>query len=535
VLRGRIAAIDERAAASLAPSPPPPAAALPAHEDDEDGPVTDEFEVDDFDIDIEIGAEEDEDIELEPAGSTPTPAAERAQAEAPGLDAVADNSLAGASLSSQTTQQVIEDLEEADFYMQQGLLDEAEEIYKRVLTVAPNHPRALVRLGEVHAARGGDAGEPAAAARPPVESAEVADAPDDSLEDWSDELADAVADAAAEPDEIEIEEEELPGVDLDVPDLEPAAVGPTPGVPDPDSEELAADTSPPAPAEPAPRPAVSRSAQAARSAAPAEPSFDLAAELSDAFEDPAGVSINGLSGAERDDGFAAVFDAFKKGVSEALSETDQDAHYDLGIAYKEMGLFEDATNEFRIAMTSPTRRLECLHLLGLCALDAGRPTVAIEHLAQLLELEDASDQQKLAARVDLGRAYEASGDVARARSAYEAVAAVDPEFCSAGELLEQLGEAPAAPEPAADAGGYESFDDLIEDAAAADEEAEPDSGENFEDLIAEVALEDEADDAAPEDPPPPAADPDPDPQPRPAQPARPAAGRKKKKKKISFV
>jgi pilus assembly protein FimV len=569
VLRGRIAALDEEAARSLAPSRPPaaepPPAAAPREAGDE-GPAADAFAANDFDIDIDIDADEDEAGALEAPEPPPAPAASHAAVDdASSVAAVADTSLNAASLSSQTTQQVLEDLEEADFYVQQGLLDEAEEIYKRVLSVAPNHPRALVRLGEVTAARGGNADAAPGVGTPTAgRAAPPRDAPSDEPGDWGDELAAGVAEEASEapagveieasapdlsevdieasaPDlseaEIEASTPDLPGVEIDVPELEPAGPGPAPGAPEnTDTEELVgvdSKSEPVATSESAaPPPAAASDIGAPGAVAPeddAEPTFDLAAELSEAFDDdPAGRSLGGLSGAQADDGFAAVFDAFKKGVSETLSETDHDAHYDLGIAYKEMGLYDDAMSEFRVAMTSDTRHTECLHLLGLCALDAGRPHVAVEHLTQLLDVADASDEQKLAARLDLGRAYQASGDTARARSAYQAVVAVDPDFCGAGQLLAQLGDPPEPAEPADDAEGFESFDDLLgESPAAEDGTPEADPGESFEDLIAEAeSIADEPDDDPPRAEPAPASS---------AQPASPASSeRKKRKKKISF-
>ena len=63
-----------------------------------------------------------------------------------------------ARASASASQQIGEDLEEADFYFQQGLHGEAEAIYQRVLALAPNHPLALVRLGEIAAAQGADPG-----------------------------------------------------------------------------------------------------------------------------------------------------------------------------------------------------------------------------------------------------------------------------------------------------------------------------------------------------------------------------------------
>jgi tetratricopeptide (TPR) repeat protein len=237
--------------------------------------------------------------------------------------------------------------------------------------------------------------------------------------------------------------------------------------------------------------------------------FDLAAELDDALRpDPNEATSSGSSGTV-EDGFEAVFSEFKKGVSEALSEGDHDAHYDLGIAYREMGLLDDAMGEFRSAMQSPALRIDSLHMLGLCALDRNEPRDAISHLEQVLVLPDASDEQKLAARFETGRAFEALGDAARAREAWEAVAAVDGSFCGVGERLARLGASAAAGAPLeAETDEYESFDDVIAEASV----------DSSDDTEASIVPEVDEADAAPEPPP------------KPQSPSR-----KKKKKKISFL
>ncbi|MCH8891525.1 MAG: hypothetical protein IH827_10695 [Myxococcales bacterium] len=155
-------------------------------------------------------------------------------------------------------------------------------------------------------------------------------------------------------------------------------------------------------------------------------------------------------------------------MSEALSEGDHDAHYDLGIAYREMELWDDAMNEFRMAMQSPALRIDCLHMLGVCSLDRGQPGDAVAHLEQALAIPDARDEQQLAARFELGRAFEGIGDRDRARAAWEAVASVDRDFCEVGSRLAQLDDSGAkvtvaGPSPEAE---YETFDDLIAEANA---------------------------------------------------------------------
>ena len=85
-----------------------------------------------------------------------------------------------------------------------------------------------------------------------------------------------------------------------------------------------------------------------------------------------------------EEGFESIFADFKKGVSEALSEQDFETRYDLGIAYKGMDLLEDAIGEFRICLDCPTRRLDSLHLIGVCALELGRDSEAASYLKQAL-------------------------------------------------------------------------------------------------------------------------------------------------------
>jgi tetratricopeptide (TPR) repeat protein len=533
----------------------------------------------DFDLDIdlddpEVDVEDEAEIEAAP---------DEAAAGAPAPPSRTGSS---ASLSTTTAQQIQEDLEEADFYMDQGLHDEAEEIYQRVLALAPNHPKALLRLGEVAAARGedpgstGTQGQSVAAPAQPESQPELEPEPEPDEVDLSIDLDDEPAlepdpgevAAAAEPEvqpEPEPEPEPQPEPEVQPepePQPEPEVQPETLAVEAPDGDEdplglsgdLSADDEPVDPVDqdtgvevavdtevPAEEetgefsvPTESPVQRAASPAAGAEGGFDLAAELSDVFDDE---DANGsTSSGQTDDGFAAVFEAFKRGVSQTLSEADHEAHYDLGIAYKEMGLFGDAIQEFRAAMVHPPRVVECLHMIALCGLDAGQNQLAVEHLEQLLESEGANEEQCLAARFDLGRAHEALGAIPAARAAYEAVAAIAPDFQSVSERLAGLPEGKPDPGDAGaaddsmDAEGFESFDDVMSEVE--DDEGEADPGESFHDLIAEVGAEDDSDgqddpDDDTEDAVAPAAQAEPEVAPEPEAPPQ----AKKKRKKISFL
>ena len=280
------------------------------------------------------------------------------------------------------------------------------------------------------------------------------------------------------------DQEELAGLDLGAPeDLDPGPAGPLAEEPEPDSSDtqefqVAGD----------------RVADPAESESQAETEagdFDLAAALADAFDDD---SIDGLSAtgeAAESDGLEAVFDAFKKGVSETLGEGDHQAHYDLAIAYKEMGLHDDAIAELELAMADESRQPECLHLIALCALDADRVPFAVEQLGRLLALPELGEEAALAARFELGGALLRVGDREGAREAWTQVADLRPGFQDVEQRLAELGE--PGPDDSSETGiggeEFESFDDIVssvfEDSEAPPEaqgptddgEAPPEAGE----------------------------------------------------------
>jgi tetratricopeptide (TPR) repeat protein len=63
---------------------------------------------------------------------------------------------------------------------------------------------------------------------------------------------------------------------------------------------------------------------------------------------------------------------------------DAQSHYDLGMAFKEMGLYDEAINEFRQASADPERQIECIIFQGACLRDKGDVKNADKVLRALL-------------------------------------------------------------------------------------------------------------------------------------------------------
>ncbi|MCC6641215.1 MAG: tetratricopeptide repeat protein [Deltaproteobacteria bacterium] len=397
-------------------------------------------------------------IELEAgAGETSTPAVARS--------AASESVTAGSAPAS--PKQILEGLEEAAFYVQQGLGEEAERIYRRILEIAPTNPQALLGLGEIAAARGDD---PAAGQAPieadsaleesvseaprsegnlALEGAE-AGSPGDDLAEWDD-FAPAAVDAEIEP-AFDVESPEGVEIEAEAPVLESVA------------QELTIEN----------EPGVARlvDGQTTTSVAPevaGEPShFDLAAEISHALGTDDATACG--AGPQPEESLEAIFDEFKRGVRKTLTAADHETHYDLGIAYREMGLVEDAMGEFQIALESPARRIDCLHLLGVCARELKRPNDAVAFFEQALADVALPPSRRAAIRFDLAIALEERGELRAALAAFEEVAAEEPSHPGLAERIDALRAVSTltASETKSDevAEVYESFDDLIAHAEA---------------------------------------------------------------------
>ena len=177
-----------------------------------------------------------------------------------------------------------------------------------------------------------------------------------------------------------------------------------------------------------------------------------------------------------------------------LEEGDFETRYDLGIAYREMGLYEDAIGEFRICLDSPTRRFDSLYLMGICARDLSRFADSVNHFEQALALPKIPSERLAGVYFDLALAHVGAGETDRACDCLRQTIEFDASFPGAAERLAELeAGAETSPQLAEPGEVFESFDDLFE---AEDDEGGDD--EIAEAIPAEALPEAEVVEAEPE-------------------------------------
>ncbi len=163
--------------------------------------------------------------------------------------------------------------------------------------------------------------------------------------------------------------------------------------------------------------------------------FDLAAELESELteeEEPLALS-------EEEQSLEEIFKEFKKGVEQQLDSEDYDTHYNLGIAYKEMGLIDEAIGEFQLASKDPKRAVECASMLGLCFLEKGMPQLAIKWYRKGLEMPEISEDEHVGLLYDLGSAYMELGDTKNAQKAFMEVYGMNTNYRDVVNRIKQLG------------------------------------------------------------------------------------------------
>lgn len=157
---------------------------------------------------------------------------------------------------------------------------------------------------------------------------------------------------------------------------------------------------------------------------------------------PAPQQVPGL-----DAGLAEIFEEYRVSAESddhANGNGDYETHYNLGLAYKEMDLFEEALEEFQVAasLVSPDdgtpRYLHCCNLLGHCFMLKGVPQLAVKWFNKGFTTPAASEDERQALRYELAAAYEQVGDLHRAIDLFTEVYGINVSYRGVNERLREL-------------------------------------------------------------------------------------------------
>ncbi len=143
-----------------------------------------------------------------------------------------------------------------------------------------------------------------------------------------------------------------------------------------------------------------------------------------------------------------VFDDFRAELGEmGVEDEDLETHYNLGTAFREMGLLDEAISEFQKVAKATERGkpfrygMQCCTLLGLAFMEKGQPGIAAIWYERALLTPGVEPESILALRYDLGVAQESAGEPEAALKSFSQVYAMNIDYRDVADRIAALQKA----------------------------------------------------------------------------------------------
>jgi tetratricopeptide (TPR) repeat protein len=133
-----------------------------------------------------------------------------------------------------------------------------------------------------------------------------------------------------------------------------------------------------------------------------------------------------------------IVEGFRQGMAETLSDEDYDTHYNLGVAYREMGLLDEAIGEFQLAAKDPRYLVECCSLLASCFVDKSFFDLAVQWYVRGLDSSALDEASRCGLLYELGSLLASMGEPEAARQRFLELYGVNSNYRDVVAKLEEL-------------------------------------------------------------------------------------------------
>ncbi len=133
----------------------------------------------------------------------------------------------------------------------------------------------------------------------------------------------------------------------------------------------------------------------------------------------------------------------KAGMGEQLNKEDIETHFNLGIAYMEMELYDEAAREFKLSTKDPSFEFEAYTRLGLCYTSAGDNDESISYYLKALAVTGRSDEDRIGVMYELGLVYVAADKNSDALEIFKTVKDMDASYREVEGIVANLSEGKA--------------------------------------------------------------------------------------------
>ncbi len=143
---------------------------------------------------------------------------------------------------------------------------------------------------------------------------------------------------------------------------------------------------------------------------------------------------------ERD--LSNIVEDFKKDLKTKVRAEDHETHFNLGLAFMEQGLFGEAIDEFSTAARDKKLAVECFSLISYCHKQGRSFGDAKEWLSRAIKMVREGTEQYYALSYDMAELFENVNNPEEAVKLFQEIVAWNPHYRNISRKMERFGKAP---------------------------------------------------------------------------------------------
>lgn len=165
--------------------------------------------------------------------------------------------------------------------------------------------------------------------------------------------------------------------------------------------------------------------------------FDISKEIIKEMEQEE--TLSGLFKSESEKlTFEELLKEFKSKISQEIDEGDVETHYNLGIAYKEMGLLDEAVQEFILTSRFLNKAYDSYTMIASCLTEKKEWDKALEFYKRALQMPDITKEKVAGTYLEMGYIYENMGDFDNALIVFKKAYDTDNNLTIAKEKIDEI-------------------------------------------------------------------------------------------------
>ncbi|MFC2163432.1 tetratricopeptide repeat protein [Acidobacteriota bacterium] len=133
-----------------------------------------------------------------------------------------------------------------------------------------------------------------------------------------------------------------------------------------------------------------------------------------------------------------IVSEFRKALEDKVEKEDYESHYNLGIAFLEQGLFDEAIDECKLAAKDKALEAECYSVISFCHRQKNEYREALKWLDKAQRLSEKNPDQSFALKYELATLYEEMNDKKKALRVFNEVKTWNPDYRDVSEKIEFL-------------------------------------------------------------------------------------------------